>query len=132
MHWFHYAFMRLEEASMALALLLFLCLGLAPVAMEPSSEAVSCSTLPSRGGTVNPEPCVFPFEYDGRTFDACTPHNDPGGRLWCSVEVDASGRHVRGRARWGHCDPKTCVGVGEEDEKDVAIEKPSPICLTVS
>jgi hypothetical protein len=50
-------------------------------------------------------PCVFPFTYKDIVYHACTNASDPGGKIWCSTNVDESGNHVGGRSEWGYCDP---------------------------
>ena len=59
--------------------------------------------------------CIFPFEFDGRTFRACTEHGDPSRRKWCSVETNADGIHVNGR--WGFC-PSSCGEGGKIRENE--------------
>jgi hypothetical protein len=50
-------------------------------------------------------PCVFPFTYKDIVYHGCTNASDPGGKIWCSTNVDESGNHVGGRSEWGYCDP---------------------------
>ena len=45
-------------------------------------------------------PCIFPFEYDGETFEVCA--LDESG-FWCSTKVDSFGRHIGGEGHWGTC-----------------------------
>ena len=47
-------------------------------------------------------PCVFPFVYGGREYNACTPEGDFDGRAWCSTHVDAFQQH-KGEREWGYC-----------------------------
>ncbi len=88
--------------------------------------ATACSTVSTKGGTVNPEPCIFPWTYEGSdiingkifllifivssgiTYDKCITVNDPDKKLWCSVQVDSEGNHVVGKKRWGHCNTQLC------------------------
>ena len=51
-------------------------------------------------------PCLFPFTFDGKTYDACTDETDPDGRFWCSTKVDRSGNHIINN--WGYCSDE-CV-----------------------
>ena len=71
-----------------------------------------CETIATRGGTRNPEECVFPFRYNGKTYRECTIDQDPDGRRWCSVQVDINGNHVTNRRKWGHCNGRKCPTTG--------------------
>ena len=44
-------------------------------------------------------PCVFPFNYRGREFEACT--NKDHTQYWCSTRVDTNGNYIDGQ--WGDC-----------------------------
>ena len=58
--------------------------------------AQKCKTF---SGPKPNKPCIFPFDYKGRThFDCITVEHD---QLWCSTEVDANGSHIDGN--WGNC-----------------------------
>ena len=65
--------------------------------------------------TISEVRCVFPFNYDGQTYQACT-DTDNGGIPWCSTQVDGNNNHVDGE--WGTCGD-TCDGTG----KKIKIEK---------
>ena len=78
-----------------------------------------CLTKVTDGGTQSPEACVFPFIYRSRRFEKCTKLFDPEGLLWCSVEVDARGRHVVSRERWGHCT--------ESCNQELQVQRPLPL-----
>ena len=56
----------------------------------------------TNGGPSSNVPCVFPFIFDGETFNEC-PLDDDGA--WCSTLVDANGIHVGGQDKWGNCGP---------------------------
>ena len=43
--------------------------------------------------------CVFPFKYQGVTYDQCTKKNHD--RLWCSTMTDANGNSLINE--WGNC-----------------------------
>ena len=45
-------------------------------------------------------PCIFPFKFNGRTFNECTWDEDGA---WCSTQVDKNGNHVGGQGKWGLC-----------------------------
>ncbi len=49
------------------------------------------------------KPCIFPFKFNGETYNKCTDVNDPDDRLWCSTKIDDSGNHVQSGGFWGHC-----------------------------
>lgn len=61
------------------------------------SSAQRCETI---GGNDPFCPCVFPFTYDGETYQSCTKDGD-GQHPWCSTQVDGNGNHVTGK--WGYC-----------------------------
>ena len=56
---------------------------------------------------VNGEPCIFPFNYHGKSFDKCT-HYDASydGQIWCAVAVNSGGDMTS----WKDCDTKACKG----------------------
>merc|ERR1712226_1142598 len=60
----------------------------------------TCNTVsgPSAG-----KPCVFPFTWQGKTFNSCTKEGDDQGKLWCSTMVDQAGNHVTGQGQYGFC-----------------------------
>ena len=66
---------------------------------------VPCKTVGDRG-----KPCVFPFEYSGRTYDKCTSRDSDNGQPWCATEVDATGYVVDNA--WGDC-LDGCPGTSE-------------------
>jgi len=58
-------------------------------------------------GCLTEDPCVFPFEYNGKTYDKCTSDDlseeeKNRGETWCSIESGKSGR-------WGKCQ---CTKIG--------------------
>ena len=44
-------------------------------------------------------PCIFPFNYKGKDYEACT--NFGHTQHWCSTKVDTNGTHIVGQ--WGDC-----------------------------
>jgi hypothetical protein len=62
----------------------------------------ACKTVGSK-----PEPCVFPFRYEGQLFNRCTGTDAEDGSVWCATEVDNTGEVIEGR--WGDCD-EGCPG----------------------
>uniref|UniRef100_A0A8D0E4Y8 Fibronectin type-II domain-containing protein n=1 Tax=Salvator merianae TaxID=96440 RepID=A0A8D0E4Y8_SALMN len=47
-----------------------------------------------------PEPCKFPFTFEGKTYTACTTDGTSTGRLWCSV----TSNYDKDR-KWIYCEP---------------------------
>ena len=47
--------------------------------------------------------CIFPFIYQGTTYNHCPKENSPTKNPWCSTKVDDNGYHVGGGGHWGHC-----------------------------
>ncbi|XP_059099182.1 phenoloxidase-activating enzyme 1-like [Tigriopus californicus] len=45
--------------------------------------------------------CVFPFIFNGKSYDKCTTFSDPNNESWCSTLVDSTGTHITGN--WGYC-----------------------------
>ena len=103
-----------------LLLLLFLDLPLATTVKSETDDELmqQCITVPTRGGTPDPEPCVFPFmlHRNGQEYNSCTTDGDPEGKAWCSVEVGSDGLHEAGKGRWGHCNCTKIVKKRKESE----------------
>ena len=63
--------------------------------------------MPDEVCTVNDDkgPCIFPFSYQGRTFENCTYYDDIGQDPWCALvpllENDEN--------EWGYCNMTRCV-----------------------
>lgn len=55
---------------------------------------------------VNGQPCIFPFNYHGKTFDKCTHYDANFGKVWCAVAVN-SGDDM---TSWKDCDTEACKG----------------------
>merc|ERR1712210_252690 len=64
----------------------------------------TCNTV---SGPAAGKPCVFPFTWQGKTFNSCTKEGDDQGKLWCSTMVDQAGIHIAGQGQYGFCAP-TC------------------------
>ena len=60
-----------------------------------------CSVIEKKSRDV--QPCIFPFQYLGQTFNNCTILKDPENKPWCSTKVDEDGTHVTSGGFWGHC-----------------------------
>jgi len=87
------------------------------------SVCLGCITTPDRGDEGSAPyantPCVFPFVYKEESFDECTNKDDAGGKLWCSTQVDARGKHQKGN--WGYCSTG-CPGLDEVEEDEFDLE----------
>ena len=60
----------------------------------------------TNGGPSPYVPCIFPFTFDGITYNQCALDTDG---YWCSTKVDSSGEHIEGH--WGSCD-ENCPKIG--------------------
>eukprot|EP00041_Stephanoeca_diplocostata_P038877 m.1564361 g.1564361 ORF g.1564361 m.1564361 type:complete len:2726 (+) comp25284_c0_seq7:271-8448(+) len=65
-----------------------------------STTTVSCNatSMTDRG-----VPCVFPFTYQGRSFDACTKFDDVLGRYWCATRTTSRTDDTMRAGSWAHC-----------------------------
>jgi len=82
-----------------------------------------CKTVGDKG-----KPCIFPFEYSGRTYDRCTTRDSDNGQPWCATEVDDTGYVVDNA--WGDC-LEGCPGTRVEcDDKYFSIQEGK--CIDVS
>jgi len=88
-------------------------------------EELGCTTVPGpdRSGKQD-KPCVFPFTFEGVTYDECTPVTDPDDRMWCSIKTDNRDQHVRGE--WGYCSD-ACIDFVFDVEPDDDIIWINPI-----
>jgi len=86
----------------------------APVFATPVPR-VGCKTV---SGVDKDKTCVFPFTYDGNTYDSCTNADETNpARIWCATKVhmEEAGARVDGagpkmgdmvKGKWGFCDTK--------------------------
>ena len=51
--------------------------------------------------------CVFPFVYNGHTYNSCTCDDSDSGLAWCATAVNRN-RNVQ-HGSWGDCKPG-CLG----------------------
>ena len=56
---------------------------------------------------VNGEPCIFPFLYQGMSFDKCTFYDANFGEAWCALTVTSGGEVET----WKACDVDACKGI---------------------
>merc|ERR1712128_152919 len=54
--------------------------------------------------------CIFPFEYEGQTYNQCTTQGSENAQAWCATKVDSSGVVVRNF--WEDCH-HSCPGTGD-------------------
>mmetsp|Transcript_95368 Transcript_95368/g.179313 ORF Transcript_95368/g.179313 Transcript_95368/m.179313 type:complete len:3377 (+) Transcript_95368:49-10179(+) len=50
--------------------------------------------------TVNRDPCIFPFIYDGIVNKQCSYQNSSSGNAWCATAIDSRGEYA---GKWGTC-----------------------------
>ena len=55
----------------------------------------------------NGEPCIFPFNYKGQTFDECTLFDANANKAWCAVAVTANGDMTT----WKNCILASCLSI---------------------
>ena len=71
---------------------------------------VKCSCVAGYKATPQSEPdfqpCVFPFKYNGQTYDECTTAESENGKPWCALKVDRRGEVVPNQ--WGDCELYNC------------------------
>merc|ERR1711972_409313 len=63
----------------------------------------TCKTIGTSGVGAG-QPCVFPFTFNGMTFQECTQAGH--SELWCATQTDSGGNYVAGM--WGQCSCQTC------------------------
>ena len=75
---------------------------------------MGCKTV---SGPSPNEPCIFPFKFNGITFDECTTESNTEGNLtpWCSTFVNNFGRHVSETGNWGNCGPDCNRKIGKKN-----------------
>jgi len=76
-----------------------------------TSPSTGCPVTsgPAKGGQ-----CVFPFSFNGNTYQGCTPwkYGTLKGKPWCSTRTDGQGNHLNGGGHYGFCGP-SCPGYTE-------------------
>jgi len=67
---------------------------------------VSEDTCKTVSGPSANQPCVFPFKWNGKTYNNCPVDSDDTNETWCSTKTDSNGNHITGQGLWGHCGSK--------------------------
>jgi len=99
-------------------------LGKCGAGLQCLKTCVSCKTVGDSG-----LPCIFPFIYDGRTYDKCTTRDSDTGQPWCATKVENGTNHVIDYA-WGDC-VEGCPGTNRPcDDRYFSIEEGK--CIDVS
>merc|ERR1712008_351198 len=68
-------------------------------------ETISVPTCTTESGPYSAQACVFPFRYNGVTYDSCTTQDKSAA--WCSTNTTLAGTHIPGY--FGYC-PLSCPG----------------------
>merc|ERR1712106_393056 len=68
-------------------------------------ETISVPTCTTDSGPYSAQACVFPFRYNGVTYDSCTTQDKSAA--WCSTNTTLAGTHIPGY--FGYC-PSSCPG----------------------
>ena len=84
-------------------------------------DVLVCET---NGGDDANQQCVFPFSYEGVTYEDCTSVGN-NGTDWCSTEVDENGEYVSGK--WGNCG-SGCI----KDNDALLLGNKKYFCLTTN
>ena len=69
-----------------------------------------CKTV---SGPDNNKPCIFPFKFQGITYNTCSTVLANENKPWCSTLVDNSGTHVSGGGHYGDCGSKCPMPTGK-------------------
>ena len=60
-------------------------------------------------GKEKEKPCIFPFKYNGNTYNECTTVDSPNGQPRCARRVTKKGKILNDK--WAYCNPG-CPGYG--------------------
>merc|ERR1711962_416496 len=93
----------------------------APIAYAPPSAPGPECTATSKYG---PQPCIFPFTFNGNTYYSCT-EVESSGEPWCAYNVDNNGVAITGQ--WANCDPG-CPGVSSRTQCTADVPCPGGTC----
>merc|ERR1712241_346438 len=100
-------------------------------ALALAVSLTSAQTYEGVGADENPCKCVFPFKYNGVTYNTCTMDGEEA--LWCATGTNADGEYV---GDYGWCyevetepepvDP--CAGQCERPNQRCEVESGQPVC----
>ena len=65
--------------------------------------------------TVEGKKCVFPFVYNGNTYNGCTIDESFNGLALCATSVDRNRKVYHAYEAWGDCKPGCPGYVGKEN-----------------
>ena len=74
------------------------------------SSAECTATFKNKKGIEKTKQCIFPFKFNGKTYNKCTKDESENGQPWCAFKVNRRGEVVKGK--WADCDPG-CPGSGK-------------------
>ena len=69
-----------------------------------------CTTV---AGPDSHVPCIFPFIYSGILHKTCSLIDAKPGKAWCSTKVDDEGHAIKGKGKWGICEPECPMPPGK-------------------
>ena len=76
----------------------------------PEKFPEKCKTV---SGPDAHKPCIFPFRFNGVSYNTCTLVSTNDNKPWCSTRVDNSGTHVSDGGYYGDCGPKCPMPTGK-------------------
>jgi len=88
---------------------------------QPKDEAAETICITDSGASAH-KPCIFPFKFNGVTYDGCTwvSSHLTEHKPWCSTMVDETGHHIGGMGKWGNCAPGCPI---PPDDREVPVPK---------
>ena len=55
-----------------------------------------CTTSETKRGATPSQPCIFPFEVNGKTYTECTTDFNPDKTLWCKTgDPEGPGQKIK-------------------------------------
>ena len=80
--------------------------GVLKVRLFPPPRTIRCVFCRTKSGPSPNQPCIFPFTWNGKTYNGCPIDPEDSSERWCSTKVDSNGNHITGQGNWGHCNSK--------------------------
>jgi len=80
--------------------------GFLKVRLFPPPRRIICDLCQTKSGPSPNQPCIFPFTWNGKTYNGCPIDPEDSSERWCSTKVDSNGNHITGQGNWGHCNSK--------------------------